>query len=140
MVESKDSEYVKLAKAREAQNQDQFWWLGCLIPVVFLVWLLSSCEWKSKSACENDVEAFVIAQDFVKQQLRSPSTANFPGVTDPGVSSNSTTLPDGRCGFNVYLYVDAQNAFGGIVRQNFLVTVAPDSESGEWSLVTISPS
>ena len=139
MDDNKDSEYVKLAKAREAESRDQFWWLGCLIPIVILIWLLSSCEWKSKPACESDIEAFVIAQDFVKRQLRSPSTANFPRITDPGVSSTPTTLVDGRCGFDVQLYVDAQNAFGGTVRENFSITVAPDGESGSWSLVKINP-
>ena len=139
MDDNKDSEYVRQAKAREAANQDQFWWLGCLIPVIILVWLLSSCEWKSKTACESDIEAFVIAQDFVKRQLRSPSTASFPRITEPGVKSTKTTLADGRCGFKVQLYVDAQNAFGGTVRQSFDVTVAPDGNSGEWSLVAISP-
>lgn len=139
MNENKDSEYVKQAKARAAANQDQFWWLGCLIPIVILVWLLSSCEWKSRPACEDDVEAFVMAQDFVKRQLRSPSTASFPGYTEPGVSSTQTTVTGGRCGFNVRLYVDAQNAFGGTARQNFSVTLAPDGKGGTWTLIAITP-
>lgn len=99
--------------------------------------LLSGCS--STPPCEDDVEAFVIAQDFVKRQLRSPSTAEFPYITDSGVSSKPTTLPGGQCAFDVRLYVDAQNAFGGTVRQHFSVTVAPDELiEGSWNLVDIS--
>lgn len=91
----------------------------------------------STPKCENDVEAFVMAQTFVERQLRSPSTADFPSITAPGVSSRPTTLEDGRCAFDVSIYVDAQNAFGGTVRQNFLVKLAPDGESGSWELIEI---
>lgn len=105
------------------------------ILIGFIAVALSACS--STPNCEDDVEAFVIAQTFVERQLRSPSTADFPSITAPGVSSRPTTLQDGQCAFIVSLFVDAQNGFGATVRQNFIVTVAPEGETGNWSLVDI---
>jgi hypothetical protein len=101
--------------------------------------LISLTGCSSTPPCEDRVEAFVMAQTFVTRQLRSPSTADFPLINADGVSSVPLTLPDGRCGFSVMLYVDAQNGFGATIRQNFSVTIAPDlSASNSWDLIEIS--
>ena len=97
---------------------------------------LASCS--STPPCEDEIVAFVMAQDFIKRQLRAPSTADFPMIIADGVSSKPTTLADGRCAFDVRTYVDAQNAFGGTVRENFRVTLAPDDSGTSWSLIEIA--
>lgn len=108
-----------------------------------LIWLpplaaFSLCGCKSKPVCEDDVGAFVFAQEFVKRQLKAPSTAEFPNITADGVSSVPTKSPDGQCAFSVRLYVDAQNSFGAKVRQRFHVMVAPEKGGRDtWRLVDI---
>lgn len=58
------------------------------------------------------------AQDYVKQELKSPSTAEFPGtfwgVDDYAVTRYKDTI-------TVRSYVDSQNGFGATVRSNFIV-------------------
>jgi len=98
--------------------------------------LIVGCS--KRSPCEDDIGAFVIAQRFVTERLRSPSTADFPSIHDAGVSSTPTVSSSGQCAFNVRLYVDAQNGFGGTVRQNFTVEVAPQMPDGDsWQLLNI---
>lgn len=97
--------------------------------------LLAGCS--SSDPCERDTEAFVISKDFVKRQLKSPSTADFPSFSDSGVHVSPMTTSDGKCGFRIQLYVDAQNSFGGTAREYFTVTVTPDG-GGSWSLVSIN--
>jgi len=79
-----------------------------------------------------------MSQEFVKRQLRSPSTADFPLINASGVSVSRFTNDDGRCAFTVRGYVDAQNGFGATVRQNYTVMLAPDSNGTDWSLLGIT--
>lgn len=103
---------------------------------IILFILLAGC--KSTPACEDDILAFVMSQDFIKRQLKSPSTANFPMINEPGVSV-SRSISNGKCSFVVKTYVDAQNSFGGIARENFRVELQPDSASGQsWTLIEIT--
>ena len=99
--------------------------------------LLGACS--STPPCEDDVEAFVMAQTFVSQSLRAPATAEFPSLGDEGTSSNRTVMADGSCAFNVRIFVDAQNGFGAMIREHYFVTVAPDG-GDSWRLIGISPS
>ena len=58
-----------------------------------------------------DIGAYVMSQEFVKDQLRCPSTAKFPW-RNPAVEVNSTTWGF-QCDF------DAQNGFGAMVRMHY---------------------
>lgn len=88
--------------------------------------------------CERDVEAFVIAQDFIRRSLASPATAQFPLMDGRENTSTVIKTPEGICAFNVAINVDAQNSFGATVRQRFYVRVAPDmGGSHEWRLLSM---
>jgi hypothetical protein len=64
--------------------------------------------------------AWVVCEDFVRQRLRAPSTAEFPSAW----SDNSRFVTDlGGGKFRVSAYVDAQNGFGAQIRNNFVCTV-----------------
>ncbi|WP_439538674.1 hypothetical protein [Sphingomonas sp.] len=106
------------------------------LAVVAVALFSTGCS--STPPCENETLAFVMSQDFVRKQLRSPSTANFPSITADGVSTTRFTADDGKCAFRVRLYVDAQNAFGGIVRESYTVELTPDSTGRNWSLISIN--
>lgn len=99
--------------------------------------LLAGCS--RTPPCERDVEAYVMAQEFVKRELRAPATAEFPIINMRENTSIPTKTLDGKCAFRVTMNVDAENGFGAKIRQRFFVTLAPDpAVSGQWNLVSIS--
>ena len=103
-------------------------------PVAFV--FLAACS--STPPCENDTMAFVMSQEFVERELRSPSTADFPMITDDGVYVIPSGGEPGTCTFKVLAYVDAQNGFGATVRQNYTATVSPDANETDWTLVDLT--
>lgn len=68
--------------------------------------------------------AYNTARQFVAQQLRSPSTAEFPS------SSNTTISSYGECSFSISGYVDAQNGFGAMVRSHYTAEITRNGEHG----------
>jgi hypothetical protein len=58
-------------------------------------------------------EAYAEAEAIISKYLKSPSTAKFPSIVDVDIKD----LGDG--GFQVEGYVDAQNSFGAMLRQNW---------------------
>jgi hypothetical protein len=61
--------------------------------------------WKTE---DNKSMAYIMMEDFVKQRLKAPSTAKFPGVFD-GKLDHVTSL--GGQKYRIVSYVDAQNSF-----------------------------
>lgn len=78
--------------------------------------------------------AGVIAKSFVKQSLKSPSTAEFPWL-----DIKSVDLGSGR--FKVSSYVDSQNGFGAQIRSNWIVVLkhkgGSESDIRNWELEDI---
>lgn len=60
-------------------------------------------------------DAFVIAENAVKEKLKSPSTAQFCTTTEATIGRNGNT-------WTVKGWVDAQNGYGETVRADFVVT------------------
>ena len=81
-------------------------------------------------------DAWVMAQEFVKDRLKSPGSASFGSVLkdyqDP--KDCVSELGDGR--FRCRGWVDAQNTFGGLVRTNFDCVIRHDKD-GKWYLESI---
>lgn len=66
--------------------------------------------------CGDRISAAVMAEQFVKDQIKTPATAKFPwGVGD------TVMLECGR--YRVRSYVDAQNSFGALVRTKYEAVV-----------------
>ncbi|MDR2309010.1 MAG: hypothetical protein LBE53_17705 [Paucimonas sp.] len=80
--------------------------------------------------CGDTTMAFVMSQNFVKQRLNSPATAEFPYVSDRGVDVSA----DGKCGFSVLAYVDSQNGFGAMVRSSYQAKISYDRKTKLWRL------
>lgn len=73
--------------------------------------------------------AFVMCEGWVEEQLRAPSTAEFPaGARDFVVEVDDST-------YLVRAYVDAQNAFGAQIRSDFECLTRPDGNGERWRLV-----
>ena len=118
----------------ENKTNKGVWWPGPIILffVVILVWFPSwipGCGETSEQKAMREqreteaaaqsaaIEAYVMAEVFVKRQLRAPATAKFAPFREAIV----TDLGDGR--FFVMAYVDAENTFGALIRTPFQVTL-----------------
>ena len=79
---------------------------------------------------EKKREAWDVAQDFVRDSLKAPSTASFPDLYggDAGVNY------DGDQMYSVGGYVDAENSFGAHLRTKFVCKLRDGGEAG-WFLV-----
>lgn len=65
------------------------------------------------------IEAWVMAQDFVKQNLKSPSTASFGSLFSDYQSPDDTVSVLGNGKYRVRGWVDSQNSFGAMLRTRF---------------------
>lgn len=63
--------------------------------------------------------------EYISNQLLAPSTAHFGSIEETGFKAR-----DSRVGgnVNVELRVDAQNAFGAMLRKTYYCTVRPNSK------------
>ena len=117
-----------MEKAVKKKNR---WWLWAIF-IFMIAWFMGwvpGCgetpeqeakrlQREAELAAQNAaVEAFVMSQRFVKRQLRSPATAKFPSILEADVRD----LGDGR--FLVSAYVDAENAFGALIRTHYKATL-----------------
>lgn len=78
-------------------------------------------------------QAWTICQEFVTDRLQAPRSAVFAPF-DPDQVSPLTAAPDQ---LRVHGVVDAQNAFGALIRHTYTCTVVPIG-SGRWRLVTLT--
>jgi hypothetical protein len=87
---------------------------------------LSACDTPEPDT--SDQMAAVMCQEFVKQRLKSPGSAEFPSNT--GITIVSDTKP---WKYKVDAYVDSQNGFGAKVRNTYLCTISTKGD-GNWHL------
>ena len=81
-----------------------------------------------------EFEAFEICKDFVKRRLKAPSTAKFRNFFEEDGEVRVTGSGNGP--YTVMSTVDAQNAFGAPLRNNFICTVTLSGST--WMLDDIS--
>ena len=115
------------------------WWIigGCL-GFVFIIILLSSLGGddtpKINEFGENykidEILACVMAQDFIEDMLKSPSSAEFQPCYRAGV----TYIGDYT--YNIMSYVDSQNGFGAMIRTEYYVQMRYNQDES-WSLLEI---
>jgi len=70
--------------------------------------------------------AWVAAMELVQRRLKSPGSADFPGLHEVTVQSQG----NGR--FYVVAWVDAQNSYGALIRTHFSCTIRKGD--GKWML------
>lgn len=92
--------------------------------------VLCSCSLDVKPG-EDLHGAWAYAQMFVEKQLVSPGTARF----QPGAVAAGCVRHIGGDEYEVSAYVDAQNGFGGVVRQSFRCRVQRQNGGAKWRLV-----
>ena len=123
--------------------------VGCLtiIGVIFLIGLFGSLfdekdsttttktnvSKKSWREQDNSTMAYLMMEDFVKQRLKAPKSADFPGIFD-GRADHVKYL--GNQKYRIISYVDAQNSFGATIRNNFVGEIEQTSED-RWRLISL---
>jgi len=65
--------------------------------------------------------AYVMCREYVKQSLKAPRTAKFPGMFEETYTSATISL--GGNSFRVRSWVDAENSFGALIRNNYVCKV-----------------
>lgn len=74
----------------------------------------------SRMAKPDDAQAaYTMAIKFVKDKLKAPASAKFPGYTE----REKQVLDEGNRTFVVVSWVDSQNTFGAMIRQKFVAKV-----------------
>lgn len=139
---SEDEERKKLAKEivnaqKEKEAKDMG--IGCLVIIglIFVGWLWYASgseerEAKRLERTERDAprrelsEARVMCRQFVERQLRAPSTARFPATEQRAIRTAQDE-------FRVTGVVDAQNAFGAMIRNVYSCDIER-IEGGRWRL------
>lgn len=80
--------------------------------------------------CEDKAMALVMAQNFVKESLISPASADFQSYSSASISSTP------ECIHTILSYVDSENAFGSNVRAEFKAVIQYVG-SDRWSLLSL---
>lgn len=107
---------------------------GCLVIVAGFVVLLfigalgvdnPGSSSSSRSSRSDDFTAHHYCQEFVTRRLRAPSTAKFSSYRNTVVSKS------GYNSWTVRGYVDAQNAFGAQIRQQYTCDISISGSSAK---------
>ncbi|MEL0120915.1 MAG: hypothetical protein VXB01_18420, partial [Opitutae bacterium] len=93
-----------------------------LILLIMLTLAVGSSDSNETGSDSNDdkISAWVMAKDFVKERLKSPSTADFGGVFSDYQDPDSVVTVLGGGKYVVRAWVDSQNGFGATIRTRFV--------------------
>jgi hypothetical protein len=83
----------------------------------------------STSSQGDKLGACIVAEKFVAQQLKSPSTAEFP----PGTSECRASQNGSR--WTVSSYVDSENGFGAMIRSDYSVEMQYNPDRDNFTLI-----
>lgn len=87
-------------------------------------------DWRSES---NSGMAYIMMEDFVRDRLKAPRTAHFPGVFD-NRDEHVTFL--GSQKYRIVSYVDSENSFGAMIRTRFVGEIK-QVEEDRWQLISL---
>lgn len=105
------------------------------VTVLAIIVLFAMCAFGGKSDKIGESDAWVCAQDVVKKNLKSPSSAKFCLMSEATIHYNGEK--DGGSLYTVSGYVDAQNSFGATIRQNFTVNLIVTKDGYKRATCTI---
>jgi hypothetical protein len=108
----------------------------CFVSLAIIGSLSSGSGNGGNSSGSNDTDHSIMAsvqcRNFVKDRLKSPSTAKFPMSKGQNIGNNTYT---------VFSYVDAQNSFGATIRKNWSCKLrysgGDDGYRSNWELLDI---
>jgi hypothetical protein len=108
---------------------------GLVLAVVFITKMTGCLE--EKPNADKSTMAAIQCENFVKDQLKAPSTADFPGAT----AARVVRVSNESQGYQVASYVDAQNSFGAKIRSPYLCEVEwngkESADRRNWQLINL---
>lgn len=104
--------------------------LATVVLILIILFSLLSMFLDTSSSSPDFKGARSACQEFVKQSLRSPTSAEFPFVPDKEITRTAEDE------FLIISYVDAQNAFGVMLRDHYRCHVKRNGNS--WSLLNLT--
>lgn len=96
--------------------------IGGLVLILIIVRILQD-DGKLKKSTPSEYSVLATAEEFVKQNLKSPSTAEFSSFNE----SKINIFEDQECW--VSGFVDAQNSFGAMIRNNYVVKMRYNNDN-----------
>lgn len=82
------------------------------------------------------IEAWVMAQQFVRNNMKSPGSADF-GSAFGGYQDPDRVVTEASAGkFRVRAWVDAENSFGAKIRTHFICELE-HTGNGQWRLIDL---
>jgi len=128
---------------------------GVIIVIFLLICLVGYCNRDKESTNTNttttsdkneilasdemEKAAVAFSQEFVKGELKAPSTAKFPEYDEENSHEYTGNLQDSI--FIVKSYVDAQNEYGAMLRKKYVVNMkfrGGDRNDGHnWELISV---
>lgn len=88
-------------------------------------------EQRKESDCKSETMHHVMSDEFIKDRLKSPSTAKFSSYGD------SKAIYLGDCRVQHVGYVDAQNSFGAVVRNRYVSVTIYNKTRGKYTLESL---
>lgn len=83
----------------------------------------------SSDAASKSEDAYFMSQEFLKKRLKAPATAKFPDYSEAYVHYLGDSI------YTVVAYVDAQNTFGALLRNNYHCSLKYEGDN--WSAITV---
>lgn len=99
---------------RATQNNNSWKWI--IGGIVVLIIVIGQFSGNNNGTGDSDpILAYNYAKEFIKDGLKSPSTAEFPGTFEQ--KNHVTDLGNGQ--YQINSWVDSQNSFGAIIRSRW---------------------
>jgi hypothetical protein len=101
--------------------------------LVFFLFSLGGNSSQSESVAKQvgEIDARIMAENFVRETLKAPSTAKFP-------NERRTSNKTGENTFVISGVVDSQNSFGAMLRSDYIATLEYSQEEKGWRLLHLS--
>jgi len=118
-MEENKSTPEKTPEEKKKENKNAA--IGCITLIVIaaiVVWFFYPKGEKAEK-----LDAYIYSQTVVKENLKSPSTAQFPAQKYATI----TKIDEGK--YKVEAFVDAQNTFGAMLRKPFIAIMRKNSDN-----------
>jgi len=112
---------------------------GSFLLLLLLNWLNHGNSGSSRSSWDRKNAAWVMAQQFVKDRLKSPSSASFGSALGDYQDPDRVVSDLGGGEFRIRAWVEAQNSFGATIRTTFVCELE-DTGAGNWRCTSLQMS
>lgn len=120
--------HIPLRKTPVSSNAKGFLVIAIAVVVIVFYGIFSGPENVTPEQAENELglKAWYGGRAFVEKNLKAPSTAKFPR---PRLDPDCFWSLNREGNWQVGGYVDSQNAFGAMIRSEWMVVVRPEGDA-----------